>query len=308
MISKTQKNLKIPTLSDSRLLHSMQFYKIVKNTAVYFILIALSVVYLAPFFYMIGHSLMSTVDWLDPEVNWLPRTLYFDNYGNAVKILNYWPKLFMSLGIMLLSTLGQIISCSFVGYGLARIKFFANPIISLIVVFTMIIPPQVIIVPQFLLFSGWNMIDTYWPIILPCFFAMGLNGGLFIFIFRQFFKGMPNELENAALIDGAGVFGAFFRVMLPNVAPGLLVSFILSIIWQWNNSFEPSIYIREPSQATLTLQLHYFQDLAKSANMGSYSEGVVVASTVLIVLPIIIIFFVLQRKFMQSIEMSGLAN
>lgn len=308
MINKVQRKIKIPSIASNDIAHSIKVSKFIKNTAVYFILIALSVVYLAPFFYMLGHSVMSTVDWLDPEVNWLPRSFYFENYVNAVKILDYWPKLLMSLGIMLLSTLGQIISCSFVGYGLARIKFFANPIISLIVVFTMIIPPQVIIVPQFLLFSGWNMVDTYWPIILPCFFAMGLNGGLFIFIFRQFFKSMPNELENAALIDGAGVFGAFFRVMLPNVTPGLLVSFILSVIWQWNNSFEPSIYIREPSQATLTLQLHYFQDLAKNINMSSYSEGVVVASTVLIVLPIVIIFFVLQKKFMQSIEMSGLAN
>lgn len=280
----------------------------VKNAVVYFMLIALSVVFLAPFFYMIGHSLMSTVDWLDPEVKWLPRTLYFDNYVNAVRILDYWPKLAFSLGIMLLSTFGQIASCSFVGYGLARIRFFGNSLISLIVVFTMIIPPQVIIVPQFLLFSAWGMVDTYYPIVLPCFFAMGLNGGLFIFIFRQFFKGMPSELESAALIDGAGVFGAFFRVMLPNVAPGLLVSFILSMIWQWNNSFEPSIYIREPSQATLSLQLNYFQELANVVNMSSYSQGVVVASTVLIVLPIILIFFILQRRFMQSVETSGLAN
>lgn len=308
MISNFRQSFSLSAFLSNRIVKSNRIRELIKNFVVYFMLIALSVVFLAPFFYMIGHSLMSTVDWLNPDVSWLPRTLYTDNYVNAVKIMNYWPKLFFSLGIMLIATIGQIITCSFVGYGLARIRFFGNSLISLIVIFTMIIPPQVIIVPQYLLFAKWGMINTYFPVILPCFFAMGLNGGLFIFIFRQFFKGMPNELENAALIDGSGVFGVFFRIMLPNAAPGLLVSFILSVVWQWNNAFEPSIYIREPSLATLSLQLHYFDDLAKSVNIASYSKGVVVASTVLVVFPVIIIFFLLQRRFMQSIETSGLAN
>lgn len=258
---------------------------------------------------MVGHSLMSAEDWLNPNISWIPRNIVTENYTYAFKILNYVPTLFMSLGIAIISTVGQLISCSFVGYGLARIKFTGHKAVFLLIIFTMIIPPQTIIVPQFLLFTNkFHMLNTYWPTILPCFFSLGINGGLFTFIFRQFYKAMPNELENAALIDGTGTFGAYFRIMLPNASSSIVVCSILSLVWQWNNAFEPSIYIREPEIATLTLQLDYFEKLAANANISSYSPGVIMASTLLVVLPIVVIFFIMQKKFMQSIETSGLAN
>ena len=279
------------------------------NTIIYILLISLSFVYLAAFFYMLGHSIMSVDDWQNENVKWLPHHIVLENYKYAFRILNYEKTLLLSLGITLLATFGQVITCSFVGYGLARIKFKGSAVAFLIIIFTMIIPPQTIIVPQFLLISKLGMVDTYLPIIVPCFFAMGLNGGMFIFIFKQFFKGMPSELENAALIDGAGVFGAYFRIMLPNASSAVLVSSILSLVWQWNNAFEPSIYIRDSSKATLSLSLsnQLFQNLAAQTNT-EYNKGVVIASTVLIVLPVIVIFFIMQKRFMQSIETSGLAN
>lgn len=301
-------NLSVRSFVATHVLHSKNFREKVMHLVVYMLLIALSIVFLAPFFYMIGHSLMSAEDWLNINIKWIPKTLVTENYAYAYKILNYLPTLAMSLGITLVAMIGQVFSCAFVGYGLARIRFKGNLQIFLLIIFTLIIPPQTIIVPQFLIFAKLGMIDTYYPIVLPCFFAMGLNGGLFVFIFRQFFKGMPEELENAALIDGTGVFGAYFKIMLPNASSAVLVTSILSLVWQWNNSFEPSVYIREYTHATLTLQLNYFQQLAEQVNITSYSRGVVMASTVLIMLPILVIFFFMQKKFMQSIETSGLAN
>lgn len=299
---------KIRIFLSDRIIHSKKVRESSVHFMVYVLLISLSIVFLAPFIYMIGHSFMSADDWLNVNIKWLPRTLVTENYSYSVRILNYFPTLLMSIGVTVAATFGQVISCSFVAYGLARIRFKGNGLLFLLIIFTLIIPPQTIIVPQFLIFAKFGMIDTYYPIILPCYFAMGLNGGLFIFIFRQFFKGMPAELENAALIDGTGIFGAYFRIMLPNASSAILVSSILSLVWQWNNSFEPSVYIREFSKATLTLQLNYFQQLAEQVNVMSYSRGVVMASTVLIVLPVLVVFFLLQRQFMQSIETSGLAN
>lgn len=277
------------------------------SIVIYVLLISLSFVYLTAFFYMLGHSLMSVDDWKNENVKWLPHHIVFGNYTFALRILQYSKALLLSLGVTALATFGQVITCSFVGYGLARIKFKGNQIAFLLIIFTMIIPPQTIIVPQYLLFSKFGMVNTYLPIILPCFFAMGLNGGIFIFIFRQFFKGMPAELENAALIDGTGVFGAYYRIMLPNASSAMLVSFILSFVWQWNNAFESSIYISDFNNATLTLRLQFFDSLAIETNT-TYTSGVVIASTVLIVLPVVVIFFIMQKRFMQSIETSGLAN
>lgn len=290
-----------------RITKSQKIKGICVNTVIYILLISLSFVYLIAFFYMLGHSLMSVDDWQNENIKWLPHHIVAENYTYALRILQYGRALLLSMGVVLSATFGQVITCSFVGYGLARIRFKGSGIAFLIILFTMIIPPQTIIVPQYLLFSKFGMTDTYFPVIIPCFFAMGLNGGMFIFIFKQFFKGMPSELENAALIDGTGVFGAYFRIMLPNASSAILVSSILSLVWQWNNAFEPSIYIRDFNNATLTLRLQFFSSLAAASNTD-YNNGVVIASTVLIVLPVVVIFFALQKRFMQSIETSGLAN
>ena len=274
----------------------------------YIMLIALSVIFLVPFIYMIGHSLMSVEDFINSNIKWLPRTLQFDNYAYAIRALNYWPNLVKSLAITLLSVVAQVFMCSFVGYGLARMNFKGKGIIFGTVLFSLIVPPQVILIPQYYLFSHMHMMNTYWPMIIPCFFSMGLNGGLFIYIFRQFYKGMPVELENAALIDGTGSFGAYFRIMFPNATSSILVTAILSMVWQWNNYFEPSVYIQNAADGTLTLQLSRLSEMASNNGAVTINGGISMAATFLVVLPILLIFFLIQRQFMQSIETSGLAN
>lgn len=278
------------------------------NLITYVFLIALSIIFLAPFIYMIGHSLMSAEDLIDPNVNWLPRNFVFINYSYAFEILDYMPRLFKSLGIVLLAVLGQVISCSFVGYGLARVKFKGNGLIFALVIFSMIIPPQCIIVAQYLMFSKINVLETYFPIIFPCFLSLGLSGGLFTFLFRQYYRGVPKELENAALIDGTGLFGAYFRIVFPTAAPTILVTSILSLIWQWNNSFEPSVYIKNPADKTLPMLLNDLGNGALGFGGGGSTNGIRLAATLLCVLPLVIIFFVLQKYLMKGIESSGLAN
>ena len=153
------------------------------------------------------------------------------------------------------------------------------------------------------------MLNTIVPLILPSFFSLGLNGGLFVFLFRQFFKSMPKELENAALIDGTGVFGAYFKIMLPNASSAMLVTLILSFIWQWNNYFEPSLYIREQDRYTLVMMLSNLSATAQGTlGASTFNNGVNLAATFLCALPLIIVFFVLQKRFTKGIETSGLAN
>lgn len=278
------------------------------NLLTYLLLIALSVVFLMPFFYMISKSLMQPSDDYNQAIKWLPRTLNFDNYKYAFDTMDYTRRLFISMSVSIVSTFAQVVTCSFVAYGIARTGLKIGNGVFALILFTLIIPPQTVIVPQYILFSKFGMLDSYLPVIVPCFFAMGINGGMIIFIFKQFFSGMPKELENAAMIDGAGYFGCFFRIILPNSKSAMLVTAILSFVWQWNNSFEPSIYIRDASkQAGLVLYLKYAWGNAAQQNT-TFNQCIDVTATFLAIAPVIIIFLILQKQFMQGVETSGLAN
>ena len=278
------------------------------NLITYIFLIALSVIFLVPFIYMLGHSFMSAHDLMDTNVNWVPRDFVFANYAYAFEVLDYFPTLIKSFLLILLAVFGQVISCSFVGYGLARINFKCNSLIFALVIFSMIIPPQCIIVSQYLMYSKVDALESYFPIIFPCFLSLGVNGGLFTFLFRQFYKGVPKELENAALIDGTGIFGAYFKIVFPTATPTILVSSILSLIWQWNNSFEPEVYIKDPINKTLPMLLKDLSGGNLGFGGGESENGIKFAATCLCVLPLIIIFFIMQKKLMKGIESSGLAN
>ncbi len=285
------------------------FANIIANIISYMMLIALSVIFLAPFIYMLGHSLMSSTDLADINVVWLPRSFIMKNYSLAITVLNYKSRLIWSLLITVTGVIGQVASCSFVGYGLGRINFKGRGTAFALIIFSMLVPPQTIIMSQYLMFARAGFLNTAVPIVMPTFFSLGLNGGLFVFLFRQFFKSMPRELEDAALIDGAGVFGAYFRIMLPNCSSTILVTVILSFIWQWNNYFEPTIYINDLSKYTLVMMLSNLRETALNQfNLSGFNNGINLAATVLCALPPIILFFVLQRWFIKGIETTGLAN
>lgn len=279
------------------------------NLATYAVLISLTVIFLAPFVYMLSRSVMSAKDLADfYNVQWLPRSFVFENYTYAFKILDYWNTLLRSLIYAGLATLFQVLSCALVAYGLARFKFKGNGLIFVLVIFALIVPPQTIIVTQYVMYSNYGLIDTAIPFILPCLFSLGLNGGLFTFIFRQNFRGMPQELENAALIDGTGIFGAYFRVIIPNSSSSILVTSILAFIWHWNDYFEPSIYITDRRAYSLTMMLQNLGANTSAMSGATFTNGVNLAATFLCALPVIVIFFLLQRRFMKGIETTGLAN
>jgi multiple sugar transport system permease protein len=283
--------------------------RVLGNIPTYIALIALSVVFIVPFFYMIGHSLMTVNDILNPNIKWLPRAPYLDNYKYAFNSMNYFHYLFRTVGVVAIAVLGQVLSCSFVAYGLARVKFRFSGVIFALVLFMLIVPPQTIIVPSYIMYSKVGWLNTFFPIVVPCFFSMGLNGGLLVFVFRQFFKGMPSELENAALIDGTSIFGAYFRIIFPNAKPAILTTSILSFVWQWNNSFEPSVYFTDVSKGLLTMQLNLLQKNVSSAVSGiDFNAGINMAGTFLTVAPIILVFLAIQGQFMKNMANSGLAN
>lgn len=198
------------------------------------------------------------------------------------------------------ATLGTVVSSAFVAYGFARFKARLSGLLTVILLGTIMLPPQVTIVPQYMLFYKFGMIDTYWPIIIPSW----LGGGAFnIFLFIQFFRTIPRELDEAAEIDGANSFQIFTKIMLPTVKPVILAVGVMSLVYHWNDFFTPLIYLSTTSKYTIAVGLQFFQSA-----YGNIQIGQMMAVSLVTLLPVLVTFFTFQKYFVQGIKMSGLKS
>lgn len=288
----------------------------------YIVLLDLAYVFLYPFMYMIITSLKTNADLYDTTVNWIPRTLKFENYKLAYDAISYKLNVKNSIIYTFFGTIGHLLSCSFIGYGFARYEFRGKRLLFGILLFAIIVPTQAIIVPLFLMYSNMGIINTYLPVVLPTFFGLGLRGGLFVFIFRQFFQGLPKELEDAARIDGCGFLKAYYRIVLPISKAVLLVTLVLSLVWHWNDFYEPEFFAGRPSMQTLPVSLQILIPLLESpariaqlmrdtglTDMEAViNNAVFMAATFMSIAPILVIYMFLQKKFMQGVERTGLVE
>lgn len=284
----------------------------------YFLLCALSFIFVYPFIIMIVKSLMTDTDLINITVKWLPSELTWFNYKIAYMKLWFSKFVINSATVALLGTLGHVFSCALTGYAFARYKFRGKNLLFGIVILSMIVPVQVIIFPLYMQYSSWGWLDSYLPLIVPTFLGFGLSGGFFIFLFRQFFMGLPYEMEEAARIDGCGPIRTYVRIMLPMAQSSLLVCAVLSIVWHWNDYFEPGIYITSTNLKMLPHRLPSLYALLNAENFSMiqvnniegvmFNEAMLMAATFLCILPILIMYFILQRRFMEGVERSGLTG
>lgn len=283
----------------------------------YLLLFSLSFVFLYPFIIMIVDSFKSDADLANITVKWIPEKLVWNNYVIAFKQLSYQIFVKNSLVMSVIATIGHVLSCSFVGYGFARYRFRGRGVLFGIVILSMLVPIQVLIFPLYIQYSKWGWLDSYLPLLVPTFFGYGLNGAFFIFLFRQFFSSLPYEMEEAARIDGCGALRAFFKIMLPMSKSSLLVATVLSFVWHWNDYFEPNMYIRTISKQLLPSRLPLLYSLLNSEDSLEamveeggliFNEAMLMAATFLVILPVLIVYAFLQKKFMEGIERSGLTG
>ena len=278
----------------------------------YVMVIDISFIFLFPVLYLLVTSAQTIEDFVDPTVYWIPTRIHWENYVLAFKGLFYPRAVFNSALVSGLSAVAQVLSASLVGYGFARGRFPGRDLLFLLAMLTFLIPPQTIIIPLFMLYRTLGWIDTYYPFIVPSLFGHGLRGALFIFVFRQFFRGQPWELEEAARIDGAGALRTYFQVMLPLARPAILVVFLFSLVWHWNDFFEPSVYLHNQARFTLPLRLNIFYtglQIVTGAQAGElYNEPLLMAASLLVIIVPLITYLVAQRYFVQSIERTGLVE
>ncbi len=289
---------------------------VIYRIGVYLLLFDVAYVFIFPFLYMIVTSLKSPAELADFTINWIPSTLHWDNYAIATDVLDYWQHFRNSIFITASSVVGHLLACSFIGYGFARYSFPGKRLLFGFVILSIIIPIQTLIVPMYILYSNFGWVDTYLPLIVPTFFGFGLRGGLYVFLFRQFFLGLPYELEEAARLDGCSFFRVFWNIVLPISRPALLVAGVLGLVWHWNDYLEPSIYLTSrdilPLPSILPSLYEAFQLIAEDAEMIEdilrFNDAVIMAATFLVVLPVLIMYAVLQRYFVQGVERTGLVG
>lgn len=292
------------------------------------IVIGISYVILLPVFTKFSSSFMIERDLYDNAVKWIPRHFTLDNYRLVWEFMEY-PRAFAnSLVLCLVVSVLQVASCTLVGYGFARFDFRGSGIAFALVLLTLLVPPQVMMTPLYLNFRYFNvfgllpkpvnLMNTHYPAILMSMTATGIKNGLFIYILRQFFKGMPGELEEAAYVDGAGLFTTFYKVMLPSATPALVIVFLFSFVWQWNDYFYTTLLMSSSKLLPITLQGIAFK-YVESLGLGSVSATDYMvtsqylsildnAAMMLFMAPLLILYAFMQRHFVQSIERTGLVG
>lgn len=287
----------------------------------YVMLISLSFIFIYPMLYLISKSFMLTADLADSTVQWIPKGFSLENYEFAYLTLLYVKSFTNSLMTSLVPAVIQIISCAVVGYGFARYNFVGRGFLLALLMFTFLVPPQTIVVPLYMFFSDLEWINTYLPFWVPPLFGHGLRGSLFVLIFIQFFRGLPTQMEEAARIDGAGAFRTFWSIMMPLARPAMLVVFLFSLVWHWNDMFQPNLYVYMNDHFNLTQQLTVMngqgeQELSMGTSTATASALVqiptyanrVMAGAMLTILPMLILYLFTQRYFVESVERAGIAG
>lgn len=291
----------------------------------FLIIFGLSFVILYPILYMISCSLRPQQQMNDPSVMWIPKTIRFENFKEVWNAINYPQILWNTIQLNVVSSVLQVASCALTGYGFARFSFKGKKFLFALVLLQIIVPPQILIMPQYSLFRNFDifglfqaftgspisLLNTNFSMYIPAFFGNGIRGGLFIYLFRQFFRGLPKELEDAAYLDGCGPFKTFISVMVPNAASSFLTVFIFSIVWYWNDYYISSMFFN--NSQTISLNISNLADTMAIAFTGK--TGVardymvwVEAGCLMAIIPIIIMYVFLQKYFTEGIERAGLAN
>ena len=259
-----------------------------------------TIICIFPFIWMISTSLKSTAEAYSFPPTLIPKRPMFSNFKNGFAKADFVQFTKNTIFLTLVCTVGTVISSAVVAYGFARFKARGSNILSLCLMGTMMLPTQVTLVPQYLLYYKLGMVDTYWPMIVPAW----LGGGAFnIFLYRQFFLSLPKELNEAATIDGANSWQTFFHIILPSVKPVSLAVGVMSLVYNWNDFYTPLIYLNTTSKFTVSIGLQFL-----NSSMGTTKIGQMMAVALVTLLPVLVIFFVCQKYFVQGIKMSGLKS
>ncbi len=292
------------------------------------IVIGLCFIIVYPIIFMISSAFRSPADMSDPTIIWIPKNYTLQNIKDALMVMEFsstiWNTLFLNIGCSFV----QVAACAVTGYGFARFKFKGKNILFFIVILMILVPPQIILIPQYMFFRYFNplgvwhmitgdylkLIDNALVMYLPALTANGIRAGLFIYLFRQSFRGLPKELEDAAYLDGCSPIKTFAKVMIPNAGATILTVFLLSVVWYWNDYYVSTSFFTD--NRTIALMLKNFEPNLKRIIFGDGAAKIDVrqlivwmeAACLVTITPILILYACLQKNFTEGIARSGLTG
>ncbi|WHY86027.1 carbohydrate ABC transporter permease [Neobacillus novalis] len=270
--------------------------KKIKISFAHICLLIASAFFLIPFIWMVSTSLkpIEQVFTFPPE--WIPKPFRWDNYSKAIEYIPFWTYLSNTAIITILSTLGVVLTCPLVAYSFAKLKWRGRNVLFALTLAVMMIPGQVTMIPLFLLFNKLGWVGTPYPLIIPQFFGVPF----YIFLLRQFFLGLPDSLREAAKMDGASELRVYWQIMLPLAKPAVMAVGLFQLMASWTDFLGPLLYLTNQESYTLSLALQQFQ------NKQGSEWSLMMAVSTLLTLPIIILFFFLQKTFIKGITFSGI--
>lgn len=271
------------------------------DTLLYLMMVFFALISAFPFFWTLSSSLKTIQELTAFPPTWFPHSLQFRNYTAVLNGVDFALWTYNTLFIVVLSTLGTVITASLVAYSFARFRFRGRDTIFIITLGTLMLPAQVTLIPQYVLFHRLNMLNTLTPLWIPAWFG---GNAFAIFLIRQFIMTLPKELDEAALIDGAGYFRIFWQILLPLCKPVLATIAVLTANGIWNDFPNQVIYLQLPEIMTLAVGINHFRTFPELG--GEPTQHLLMAASVMSIVPIIALFFATQRYFVQGIVLSGL--
>lgn len=297
MSTKLDQNPAVPAFRRTALRQPVRFKLRVKDLILYSLLIALSVIYLLPLYWMISTSLKQTGSEMVIPPQWIPNPIVWSNYLDVFIQVPLTLYIRNSLIVTLTATLFGVLTASLAGYGFARTTFPGRNFLFTLCIASLMLPEIVTLIPEFILFRRIGWVNTFLPLIVP----WSLAGSSFaVFLFRQYCLTIPLELDEAARVDGAGTLRIWWAIIVPLSKAVLATLAILSFIHHWNEFLRPLIYLGRPELRTLALGLRAFR--------GEYqlAWNYMMAVALIMLVPILVLFFMAQRQFVQGIVMTGI--
>lgn len=275
----------------------MKKQKKIGHIITHVVLIMLGLFFLLPFFWMLSTALKSDQQlFVNPPV-WIPNPVKWENFERAVTAIPFFQYMGNTCKVAFMDVLGTVLACPLVAYGLSRLEWKGRNVLFFLTISVMMIPHEVTMIPQFIMYSKMGMVGTYMPLYLAAFFG---GRPFMIFLLRQFFMNLPRDLEDAARIDGASEFCVYTKVVLPLVVPGILTVGLFRFMNSWNDFLGPLLYLSDEVKYTITIGLQMFTTQYKT------EWSLLMASSLLVTIPVVVVYFLVQKRFVEGITFSGI--
>lgn len=275
----------------------MKKTKMIGHMVTHIVLILVGLFFLLPFFWMLSTALKSDQQiFVNPPV-WIPNPVMWENFAKAVTVIPFFKYMGNTCKVAFMDVLGTVLACPLVAYGLSRLEWKGRDFLFFLTISVMMIPHEVTMIPQFILYSKMGLVGTYVPLYIASFFG---GRPFMIFLLRQFFMNLPRDLEDAARIDGASELKVYAKVVLPLVVPGVLTVALFRFMNSWNDFLGPLLYLSDDKKYTITIGLQMF------TTQYSTQWSLLMAASLLTAIPVVAVYFLVQKRFIEGITFSGI--